>query len=142
MVDMAEHIYETGALFKKCHDILKEEGLLIVVTPDVDSFSRKVMGQSWPHFNREHIVYFSRKSIARVLNANGFELLEASDFKKALNLYYIIAQLSVAEKSAPIRYLTKALSVLVPGIVKRKNFFAPHGEMLVIARKRSAFPKK
>ena len=141
MVDMAEHIYETRALFQKCHDILKENGLLIIVTPDINSLSRKAMGQSWPHFNREHIVYFSGNSIARILSANGFELLEAASFKKALNLYYIIAQLSMAEKAAPLRYLAKILSVLLPGSVKSKNFFAHHGEMLIISRKRSVLLK-
>ena len=137
MVDIAEHIYETRALFQKCHDILKENGLLIVVAPDINSLSRKAMGRSWPHFNREHPVYFSSNSIARILSANGFELLEASSFKKALNLYYIIAQLSMIEKAAFLRYLARALNVLLPGFIKKKNFFIPHGEMLVVARKRA-----
>lgn len=137
MVDIAEHIYETRALFQRCHDILKENGLLIVVTPDINSFSRKAMRRSWPHFNREHLVYFSGNSIARILSVNGFELLEASSFKKAFNLYYIIAQLSMIEKAAFLRYLARALKVLLPGFIKKKNFFIPHGEMLVAARKKA-----
>lgn len=137
MADIAEHIYETKALFQKCHDILKENSLLIIVTPDINSFSRKAMGRSWPHFNREHLVYFSGTSIARILSTNGFELLEAVSFKKAFNLYYIIAQLSMIEKAAFLRYLVRALNVLLPRFIKKKNFFVPHGEMLIVARKKA-----
>lgn len=136
MVDLVEHVYEAKALFQKCRYLLKENGFLVIVTPNIDSLSRKIMGKGWPHFKREHPIYFSGKSITRSLSANGFKVLEASSFKKTLNLYYIIAQLSAIEKAVFIKYLAKMLGVLLPGLIKKKNFFLPHGEMLIIAQKK------
>jgi 2-polyprenyl-3-methyl-5-hydroxy-6-metoxy-1,4-benzoquinol methylase len=69
MIDVMEHEYETVSFLKKAHDLLSQNGIMVIVTPDVSSFSCTIMGKFWPHFNREHCVYFSRKSIASILSA-------------------------------------------------------------------------
>lgn len=137
MIDVIEHTCNTPAVLKKCYDMLEPNGLLAIVTPDFDSLSRKIMGKGWPHFKMEHLIYFSRRSIVRSLTMSKFEILEVLNFRKALNLYYVMAQFSSAEKASFLKYPAKLAGTLLPDFVKKKNFFMLNGEMLVLAGKKA-----
>ena len=65
LVDVIEHVAEPVALLARCAEQLAEGGLLIVVTPDVDSVAARVMGRRWWHFRLAHVGYFDRRSLER-----------------------------------------------------------------------------
>ncbi len=104
MIDIIEHTCNAVAVLKKCYDMLEANGLLVIVTPDFGSLSRRIMGKNWPHFKMEHPIYFSKKSIAKVLSMSKFEIIEVFNFRKALNLYYIMAQLVPDGKVSFLKY--------------------------------------
>jgi 2-polyprenyl-3-methyl-5-hydroxy-6-metoxy-1,4-benzoquinol methylase len=134
MVDLIEHIYDIKDILKKCRKLLKKEGLLVIVTPDMDSLSHKCMRRYWPHFNEQHVTYFSKRYIKKILDINGFRLLKKLNFKKALNFYYVrgVAQ---AHCRIFLIFLVKIANILIPSVFKKINFFTLHGEMVVIAQK-------
>lgn len=135
MVDFVEHIYNTKDVLIKCKKMLNNKGLLVVVTPDSGSFSCKCMGRHWPHFNNEHVTYFSRKCAETIFDILGFNLLKVAGFKKVLNLCYFESQIR-AHGSGLLIFLINILFSFVPPRFKRINFFMPHGEMLIVAQKR------
>ncbi len=135
MVDIIEHVYNTGDLLKKCQDLLKPDGLLVIVTPNISGLLHKCFGRYWPHFNNAHVIYFSTKSINTILELKGFRSLRALNFKKALNFYYIGGVIR-ARCRRPLIFLAEVLNILIPEVLKRKNIFLSHGEIIVMAQKK------
>lgn len=135
IVDLIEHIYDVNATFKKCKELLKDNGLLVIVTPDIDSLSRKCFRKYWPHFNEQHVIYFSKRCVKRILDINGFRLLNMSNFKKALNFYYVRGVVHAHCRSFLI-FLIEIANILIPSAFKKTNIFMLHGEMLVIAQRK------
>lgn len=79
-----EHVpYPKQELFE-INRILKDDGLLILGLPNIDSFAFKVFKKYW--FNLDiprHYYHFSTKSISKMLSSTGFKITKKSFF--ALN---------------------------------------------------------
>jgi 2-polyprenyl-3-methyl-5-hydroxy-6-metoxy-1,4-benzoquinol methylase len=135
MIDVIEHEYETSSFLRKAHSLLRPDGIMVIVTPDVSSLSCRIMGKFWPHFNQEHLVCFSRQTIQSVLSAEGFAVIGSSPFSKAFNLFYLRAQIG-AHCRRTVTSLVNVVLSLVPKRFWGAVFFMLHGEMLVIAAKK------
>lgn len=135
MVDFIEHIYNIKDVLMKCNKMLDNKGVLVIVTPDAGSISCKCMGRHWPHFNNEHVTYFSKKCAETILDIFGFNPLKIAGFKKVFNLCYLESQIR-AHCPGILTSLTSTLLGFIPLYFKKINFFMPHGEMLIVAQKR------
>ena len=74
---MIEHIDQPEAVFQKCYNILKEDGLLYFITPNADSLGLKWFKAHW--WNLEdptHIRFYSPDSITRMLKDAGFSMVQ------------------------------------------------------------------
>lgn len=75
-----EHLYEPILTLKEAKRILKDDGLLIIAVPNVDSFAAKVFKKYWYQLEIPiHLIAFTPDSITRMLDAAGF---------KAKKIYY------------------------------------------------------
>jgi 2-polyprenyl-3-methyl-5-hydroxy-6-metoxy-1,4-benzoquinol methylase len=137
MIDIIEHIYDINGVLKKCQELLKDSGILVIVTPDVNSVSRILLKGRWPHFKHEHVIYLSFKSLKKILHVHNMEILQVSSFKKAINFHYLKSQLSKHCKGL-IVFLIKIVNILLPEPIKQASFFISTGEMIVIAQKNKA----
>lgn len=134
-VDLIEHVYDINAFLGRCRELLKTGGLLVTVTPDIKSLSHVLMKKTWPHFNDQHVIFFSKESIEKTMTKNGYQVLEIADFRKALNFYYMRSVIRAHGRKVLIG-LMELGNVLLPRHIKRMNFYIRHGEMLVIAKKK------
>ena len=134
-VDLIEHTYDTGLFFTICGKLLKDNGYLLMVTPDIDSFSRKLTGKLWHNFNEQHVLFFSREAAFNLLNRYGFKVIKIDNFKKAVNFIYLKSVLRFYGRRILV-FILSVVGFLLPKRLKRKNFLIPQGEMLIIARKR------
>lgn len=57
MIDVLEHGYAPAVFLERVYGLLNPGGIVVILTPDIGSPSRKIMQKLWPHFNREHLVY-------------------------------------------------------------------------------------
>lgn len=73
MGDVIEHVFDPVDLLKQVRRVLKPGGLLLVVTPDIDS----AMGRWLQIKPREHLVYFTRSSLRLAAEAAGFDAVPA-----------------------------------------------------------------
>jgi len=133
MIDAIEHFCNVSSVLKKCKELLKNKGLLLIVTPDMDSVSRRFMGEYWPHFNKEHLMFFSKENAKRILSVNGFKLINVTAFKKAFNFHYIRSQIR-AHTRTELKVLIEVVNILIPPFAKKRNFFLPHGEIVIVAQ--------
>ena len=83
--DIIEHIFDTDAFLKKIYLLLKSRGVLILTTPNIASFGRRIMLLSginpfiefstllpYKEFNVGHIRYYTIKNIKDQLKFNNF----------------------------------------------------------------------
>jgi SAM-dependent methyltransferase len=72
-IHVIEHVYDPVAFVRQLHDQLEPGGWLVVATPDMGGFWRPLLGRRWPFYKMpEHVTYFDRSSLSRLLEAGGF----------------------------------------------------------------------
>jgi SAM-dependent methyltransferase len=99
MFDVIEHFHDPVAELAEIRRILKPNGLLYLLTPDVESSAARLMGRYWFEIKPpEHLFYFTRSSITRLLRKAGFTGISTHSGGKVLTLDYIALVLS---SSAP-----------------------------------------
>ncbi len=83
-----EHIYDPASTLKKCRQILKENGLLVMAIPNIESLGYKIHQKNWYHLQPgRHIYHFSPKTIVMLLKKEGFRVLQISHAYKVHNYY-------------------------------------------------------
>ncbi|MFZ5953425.1 MAG: methyltransferase domain-containing protein [Candidatus Rifleibacteriota bacterium] len=73
---VAEHLKYPLEIAKNIHNILAENGLLFIETPDIDFFDERDLYQ----FSFEHINYFNIDSLKNLFQQADFELLDSKIF--------------------------------------------------------------
>ncbi|MBN8550827.1 MAG: class I SAM-dependent methyltransferase [Deltaproteobacteria bacterium] len=76
MNDVLEHLPDPLSVLREIQRLLRPGGKFFMSTPDAGSGMCRIMGPSWIHYKpREHLVYYSRKSLAYALHKAGFNIL-------------------------------------------------------------------
>jgi 2-polyprenyl-3-methyl-5-hydroxy-6-metoxy-1,4-benzoquinol methylase len=75
LFDLIEHITDPVSFIKQCVKLLAPGGLLFILTPNFDSLAISIMREhSSLVLPAEHVVYFTRQSITRLMNQCGLQL--------------------------------------------------------------------
>lgn len=77
MLDVIEHIPDPVPLIEEVSRILKKNGIILILTPNIQSFSARVLKNKWPHFLKEHIIYYSPETLQRLLARFGIVPIES-----------------------------------------------------------------
>ena len=76
--DVLEHIDRPDEILNKCRRITAQGGYIFIHVPQIDSFVSKTSGREWKMMGLDHVNYFSRKTITKVLEDNGYEVMKIS----------------------------------------------------------------
>lgn len=134
MFDLLEHVPEPRVMLEETTRILADHGMILIVTPDVASLSARLMGRRWSHFKREHLWYFTRKSLEALLADCGLRLHVCRPAVKLLSLDYIARQFA-AYRHPLITPLSSIALKVSPTALRNRPLPFPCGEMLVLAGK-------
>jgi len=93
LLDFIEHIPEPAACLKKVDELLEKSGILVVVTPDIESKTARIMGKHWWHFRIAHVGYFSLTSLENLLSQYGFIIIYKKKYRWNFSLHYILTRL-------------------------------------------------
>jgi SAM-dependent methyltransferase len=63
MSELIEHVPEPVRFLRRARDLLSEDGILYLTTPNFDCLTRRVRGGSWTPIHPEHLSYFSRRTL-------------------------------------------------------------------------------
>jgi SAM-dependent methyltransferase len=135
MWDVIEHLADPLADLARARELLKDTGFLFVQTQDVDSLARRVLGAKWPHFKQlEHIYHFSKKTITKLLDRAGFEVVEIrkSGAGKCISIGFFIDRM---KRFGRIPHL---LALPLSPLRRRFLYVNPWDELIVTARPRKA----
>lgn len=72
-----DHLSDPAKTLTSIKSCLHPGSYILLVCHDVESWSAKLLGENSPIFDIEHIYLFSRRSIQRLLEMAGFQLLES-----------------------------------------------------------------
>jgi predicted TPR repeat methyltransferase len=128
--DLIEHLQEPDSFIKSIRQNLNDNGLIMLTTPNINNPVNKLVNIK----PREHLYYFSRKTIRVLLEKNGFEVL----LIKSRNRYHPLKHLANTSSADRLKEVIKLILALkLDGIVNKlvlKNLYL---DLLVIARKKN-----
>ncbi|MDF2438814.1 MAG: methyltransferase [Bacteroidota bacterium] len=137
MSDLIEHVRIPEQTLKKAAALLKDDGVIMIMTPDTKTVSNNLMGTKWTHYKLEHFFYFSHGSMCFLASLCGLEVVHYEKSKKALNFEYLHTQYNVY-KHWLLTPAVKTMNALLPSKLRKKNFYFSIGEMVVILKKKKS----
>jgi 2-polyprenyl-3-methyl-5-hydroxy-6-metoxy-1,4-benzoquinol methylase len=94
-VDVIEHVSDPIRLLKGIFANLKENGIALIITPDVNSLMSKIMKWKWWHIRVAHIAYFNKKTLKIALDKTQFKAIYWSRPTWFFSIGYLIDRISV-----------------------------------------------
>ncbi|MFH0772357.1 MAG: class I SAM-dependent methyltransferase [Candidatus Omnitrophota bacterium] len=74
--DTIEHLRSPHSYLEKISACIKKGGVVSLTTGDIESLSARISGKRWRMIHPpEHLFYFSRDTISRLLEKSGFDVL-------------------------------------------------------------------
>lgn len=87
MNHVIEHVYEPRKVLDKIYSLLRPGGLLLIKTPNFLSIERLIFGKNWyPYEIPRHIFIFSKRSVEKILDGSGYEVLSVKYEKTPNNI--------------------------------------------------------
>jgi 2-polyprenyl-3-methyl-5-hydroxy-6-metoxy-1,4-benzoquinol methylase len=124
--DVLEHVKDPALELKRAFKIIKKGGVIFLVTPDVEGLWNKILGRLWYHYKpREHIMYFSPRSLSMALQKAGFTNIETRGTYHLLSLEYVLNRLSYYSPSV-FNFILKLIRITS---LKNLSFKAYTGEI-------------
>lgn len=134
MWDTIEHLQHPDRYLAEIHRVLKSKGYFFLTTGNIDGIVPKIKNQQWRLMNPPwHLHYFSKRTIARLLERLGFEVLDISSvgFHRSFDMIFTKV---LSEHSTAKRLFGHMLSALK---LKSKSIYLNlYDIMFVAARKR------
>lgn len=138
MWDYLEHCPNPAKELEQVNRLLKGGGLLALTTPDISSLVARFSGTRWMGIKQgEHLFYFSRSTITRLLSKYHFEPVRITYVGKYVDVGFFIRRTGIYS-SAVQRLLERLARTL--GIRNRVIYVNPFDIMLVYATKMKNVP--
>jgi SAM-dependent methyltransferase len=136
LFDVIEHLRDPFAALDRLRDAVVPGGVLVVTTVDAESPVSRLIGKHLEDFRRtrEHLFFFSRKTMRSVLERHGFDVISIRSIGHTFDLAFLLDRLTLYNKP-----LFSALRRLVMKIRlgSIKIYINPGTKMIVYARRRS-----
>jgi SAM-dependent methyltransferase len=135
MGDVIEHLPDPGAGLDRVAGLLRPGGVLYLALPDAGSRVARVMGARWWSVLPTHVQYFTRRSLARLLDRHGYAVEWMSTAPKAFTVRYYLERLE-GYSPAFARFAVRVANAL--RVADRLVWPDFRDRMAVVARLRAA----
>lgn len=133
LFDVIEHLDDPFGDLKRLRNLVSDDGLLMLQTMDSESLPSRIIGKRLEDFRRfrEHLYFFSRQSMTRVLEAAGWEVVDIVSVGHTFQLEMLLDRVALYTPR-----LVKVLKFLIwPKWLLAANIYVnPHTKMMVYAR--------
>ena len=134
MFDVLEHIPDLKTTFKKLHELLDDDGIVALITPDFSSTQRKLFGKKWFQYKpHEHIQYFSPATLAKAIEPYGLTLVHSSPSGQYADTGFLLDRLD--------RYNFKFMKTIATVFanlfgLKNKYWYLDTGSLFAVIKKK------
>ncbi|MGZ4045549.1 MAG: class I SAM-dependent methyltransferase [Bacteroidia bacterium] len=91
MWDVLEHIDKADEFLAKCSKLNKAGSYLFLQVPQIDSYFAKKHKDNWKMMGLDHVNYFGKETITKILEKNGYEVVKIkSSFEIKLFIMYTL----------------------------------------------------
>ena len=125
--EVIEHFIEPKEEIKKISHYIKKGGHIYIETGNQESLIAKIKGKKHYYYDIYHTSYFSIKTIKKLLNENGFEIVKINDYP----LNYDLLRL---HQKFNLKCFIRGIIYWILSKIKIRNF-AITGGMSVLAKK-------
>jgi 2-polyprenyl-3-methyl-5-hydroxy-6-metoxy-1,4-benzoquinol methylase len=123
MWHVLEHIHNVDELIKNIHRLLKDDGILFIAVPNIDSLDAKYYKSEWVALDTpRHLYHFCPLDINSLLQKHNFQLIEISN-RLHFDVWYNVL-LSAQLRSKIKGKNTSLLDYLMAGIIGKISFFS------------------
>jgi len=135
MFDVIEHLRDPFRALDRLHHALVPGGLLVLSTVDAESWSSRMIGKRLEDFRRtrEHLFFFGRETMRRILEQHGYEVLSVRSIGHTFELGFLLDRMSLYNRPL-FRSLHRAVEAV--GLGKMQIYLNPFTKMIVYARRR------
>jgi SAM-dependent methyltransferase len=70
-----EHLPDPSGDLARLHRMLRPGGVILIEVPNIDTLGVRLFGRHHRHFVCDHVTFFSRRTLARLLERHGFQVL-------------------------------------------------------------------
>jgi len=89
MLDLFEHLNDPAQFLEKLKGLLNDKGHILMVTPNTNSLSAKILGKKWYLMDPpQHLFYWSNENIKEFLKVHGFNVINIKPLRKKFSLAY------------------------------------------------------
>lgn len=88
--DVIEHTPNPVDVVEHCRTLLKPGGLLVINYPDIGSWIARALKRKWLFLISVHLFYFDRRTMSRLLEQHGFEVVLTRPHWQRLELDYVL----------------------------------------------------
>jgi len=131
--DTVEHLSRPDLFMAKARRLLHPEGRLFLTTGDIGSLNARLRGSKWRQIHPpSHLHYFSRGSIARLLEQAGFRVLGFETAAYYHSLHNILASLGM--RNGPAAGFSRlALRIAGDPFSRRLGIWINLGDIMFVA---------
>jgi len=141
-----EHTPNAHKFVKKISTLSKPSALILIYTPNADSFSRKIFGSDWEGFYDDtHFTIFNNKSLKELFRKYGFSLVSSDSYYMGYMISSVFRFMGLRDnrffyKIYPVLYLLFLPTILLH--LLSPSFFQGGGLFMVFKRNKKAEPKE
>ena len=131
-----EHLYDPLESIKRCHQLLKKGGKLIVTTPNANSLSHQRYREYWRGLEPpRHIQVFTPNSLSNVVEQAGFSNRTVKTLSTGAAGIYKVSALASKKKSFSMKTLRTIESIFRELVEQHCNNDDIGQDILIIATK-------
>jgi 2-polyprenyl-3-methyl-5-hydroxy-6-metoxy-1,4-benzoquinol methylase len=91
--DVIEHLNDPIGALRECRALLKPGGVMAVCTMDVEALFPRLAGRRWPWYMQMHLIYFSKRTLAAMLDVAGYDVIGTAPHKRVIRADYLASRL-------------------------------------------------
>jgi 2-polyprenyl-3-methyl-5-hydroxy-6-metoxy-1,4-benzoquinol methylase len=142
MSHVIEHVEDPHQHLKECHRILNPSGLLILTTPNVESWGHRLFRDSWRGLDiPRHLFIFTLSSLRQLTQSAGFRKIEAATTIRGAAWMFFTSRRAKQDGRVPwgeppsvgVRLWGEAMQLTEWGLLKLRQDIGE--EILLIAQK-------
>lgn len=133
LFDVIEHIPDIDSALKELYNLVDQDGIIIIVTPDFNSLQRKIFRKKWFQYKPiEHIQYFTKNSLEVFARRNNLKMVFSCKCGQYADTKFLVKRLKYYRFS----FLSALFKKIFPLLSLRNRFFyTDTGSVFVVFKK-------